>query len=303
MESSTVRQVFTGMGLAVLATLIWSGNFIAARAIITHIPPGMLAFFRWITASIIILPFAIKHLRTDWAIIKRSPLYLIAASLTGITLFNTLVYIGAHYTSAINLALIGTTSSPIFAVILARIFLNEKIGLRKLVGMILCICGVLFVLCQGHFYNLLYLQFTTGDAWALAAALSFAIYNTLVRQKPAGISSTGFLSILFIVGTLLLLPLVAWESYNARPVEWSMNLVYVILFLGIGASVISFLCWNIAVSKLGAGRTALFGNLIPIFSSIEAVIILGEDFTSVHLWSMWLVITGLLLANWPSRTK
>src|SRR5688572_18029988 len=122
---STVRNVFTGMVLAVLATLIWSGNFIAAKGAFGKIPPGTLAFYRWVTASVIILPFAIKHLRPDWAILQRSPLYLFAAALTGITLFNTLVYIGAHYTTAINLALIGTTSSPIFAVILAAIFLKE----------------------------------------------------------------------------------------------------------------------------------------------------------------------------------
>lgn len=301
--NSTVKNVFTGMGLAVLATLIWSGNFIVAKVAFDKIPPGMLAFYRWMTASVIILPFAIKHLRSDWAILKGSPLYLVTASLTGITLFNTLVYIGAHYTSAINLALIGTTSSPIFAVVLARIFLKEKIGGRKLAGMILCVSGVLFVLSKGVLDNLLHLRFTAGDAWALGAALSFAIYNTLVRKKPAGISSTGFLSITFMTGAMLLLPFVAWEAFYDGPVQWSMELVYGILFLGIGASVISFLCWNTAVSKLGAGRTALFGNLIPIFSSIEAVIILRESFTYVHLWGMWLVITGLLLANWPSRTK
>jgi drug/metabolite transporter (DMT)-like permease len=298
---STVKNVFTGMGLAVLATLIWSGNFIAAKGVFAQIPPGTLAFYRWLTATVIIFPFAFAHIRADWKIIKQSPGYLFWVSLTGVTLFNTLVYIGAHYTTAINLALIGTTSSPIFAIILARVFLKEKIGGRKLAGMLLCICGVLFILSRGDLHNLLHLRFTAGDGWVLMAALSFAVYNTLVRKKPAGMSSTGFLFITFSVGTLLLLPLVGWEVSHATPVNWSMNLILVILFLGIGASVISFLCWNIAVGKLGAGRTALFGNLIPVFSSFEAVIILGEEFTRVHIWSMWLVLTGLILANWPSK--
>jgi drug/metabolite transporter (DMT)-like permease len=300
---SAVRNLFTGMGLALLATVIWSGNFIAARGVFEHIPPGMLAFFRWVTATIVILPFAIKTLKADWAIMRRSPGYLFWTALTGITLFNTLVYIGAHYTTAINLALIGTTSSPIFAVILARIFLKEKISGRKLAGMILCVCGVLLVMSQGYLDNLLHLRITTGDVWALMAALSFAIYNTLVRRKPVAVSSTGFLAIIFSIGTLLLVPFVGWEVYKGEQVEWNTNLVLVILFLGIGASVIAFLCWNMAVSKLGAGRTALFGNLIPIFSSMEALIILNESLTDIHLWSMWLVITGLLWANWPSRDR
>ncbi|MBL0133538.1 MAG: EamA family transporter [Chitinophagaceae bacterium] len=64
-----------------------------------------------------------------------------------------------------------------------------------------------------------------------------------------------------------------------------------------------FLCWNIAISRLGAARTALFGNLIPIFSSFEAVILLGEKITSIHIISGLLVIGGLLLANLSSKPK
>jgi drug/metabolite transporter (DMT)-like permease len=300
----TTKNTYTGIGLAVLATLIWSGNFIAAKGVFKQVPPGTLAFYRWLTASLIILPFAIKHLKADnirWSTIKPAMPYLFWASLTGVTLFNTLVYIGAHYSSAINLALIGTTSSPIFAIILARIFLKERIGWMKLAGMILCISGVLFLLSGGSWHNLLHLRFTTGDGWVLMAAFSFAVYNTLVRKKPSGISPVSFLCITFCIGTLLLIPLVAWEMNYASPVQWSLNLMLVILFLGTGASVIAFLCWNIAVGKLGAGRTALFGNLIPVFSSIEAVIILGEEFTLIHLASMVLVFAGIILANWQKN--
>ena len=70
-----------------------------------------------------------------------------------------------------------------------------------------------------------------------------------------------------------------------------------ILYLGLGASVVCFLIWNIAIGKLGAGRTALFGNLIPVFSSFEAVIFLHEEFTWVHIVSILIVFVGLLLAN------
>jgi drug/metabolite transporter (DMT)-like permease len=80
-------------------------------------------------------------------------------------------------------------------------------------------------------------------------------------------------------------------------VSWNYNLLLIILFLGLGASVISFLSWNVAVGHLGAGRTALFGNLIPVFSSIEAALLLHEDFTNVHIVSMILVFTGIIVAN------
>ena len=291
------KNIYTGIGLAVLATLIWSGNFIIARGVIKDIPPISLAFYRWLLATVIIFPFAIKKFRTEWSWVKRSWHYLFWVSLTGVALFNTFVYIGAHYTSAINLALIGTTSSPIMSIIMARIFLKEPIGWMKLLGLVFCITGVLFLLSGGNFQNLLGYKYSTGDLWVLAAAFCFAVYNTLVKKKPPAISPMNFLFVAFSLGTILLFPFFIWEINRSVPVIWDTNLLLAIVYLGLGASVVCFLVWNIAVSKLGAGRTALFGNLIPVFSSIEAVAYLHEEFTWVHIVSMIIVFTGILLAN------
>jgi drug/metabolite transporter (DMT)-like permease len=298
MPLSPRRNIYIGIGLAMLAVIIWSGNFIVARGVIKQIPPLSLAFYRWLIASLIIMPFAIRSFKTEWGVVRQSWHYLFWVSLTGITLFNTFLYIGAHYTTSINLALIGTTSSPIIAIILARIFLKEKIGLLKMAGLVLCISGVVFLLSQGDFQNLLSFHFTVGDGWVLLAAFFFAVYNTLVRKKPTGISPVNYLFIVFSFGTLLLFPFYAWETFHTAPVQWDINLLLIILFLGLGASVICYLCWNLAIGKLGAGRTALFGNLIPVFSSVEATLILKEEFTKVHLASMLLIFTGIIIANW-----
>ncbi len=291
------RNILIGIGLAVLATVIWSGNFIVARGIYKQIPPVSLAFYRWLGATIIILPFAYKKFKLEWQDVKRSWHYFFWISLTGISMFNTFVYIGGHYTTAINLALIGTTSSPIMSVILARIFLKEKIGLMKVLGILICISGVLFLLSRGNLSHLLSFHFTRGDGWVLLAALSFAVYNTMVKKRPAAVSPLNFLFVTFSFGTILLVPFYLWEVTHTNPIEWNMNLLLIILYIAIGASVICFFIWNIAVHKLGAGRAALFGNLIPIFSSLEAVIILHEQFTWVHIVSMVLVFAGILLAN------
>ena len=299
MNHLPLKNIYTGISLAALAALIWSGNFIVARGVYKEIPPISLAFYRWMFASIILFPFAYKQFKTDWKIIKQSWHYLFWVSLTGIALFNTFVYVGGHYTSAINLALIGTTSSPIMANILARIFLKEKIGWFKIIGITLCITGVLFLLAKGDFSNLLSFQFSEGDLWVLLAAFCFAVYNTLVRKKPAAISASSFLLAIFSTGTILLLPFFIWEFNYRQPVVWSTNLAWVIIYLSVGASVICFWIWNIAIQKLGAGRTALFGNLIPIFSSIEAVLWLHERFTINHIISMTIVLMGLVIANLP----
>lgn len=295
--SQQSKNIYIGVGLAVLAAFIWSGNFIIAKGVNKEIPPISLNFYRWLIASLIILPFAIKQFRAQWKLVKQSWHYLFWVSLTGVALFNTFVYIGAHYTSAINLALIGTTSSPIMSIVFARIFLKEKIGWMKLAGMILCTIGVLFLLSNGNFQNLLSLHFSTGDLWMLLAAFCFAVYNTLVKKKPAGISPVNFLFVIFSFGTLMVLPFFIWEFTRSAPVLWNNHLILSILYLGLAASVICFLIWNIAIGKLGAGRTALFGNLIPVFSSIEAAIILHEDFNAVHITSMVIIFAGILLAN------
>jgi drug/metabolite transporter (DMT)-like permease len=292
------NNIYTGIGLAILATLIWSGNFIVAKVVTIKIPPVSLAFYRWLTASIIILPFAIKQFRKELKSVAGSLHYFFWVALSGVALFNTFVYIGAHYTSAINLALIGTTSSPIISVILARIFLKEKISWMKFSGMLLCIAGVLFLLSKGNIQNLFSLHFDKGDLWVLLAAFCFSVYNTLVKKKPASVSPVNFLFIAFSLGTIMLMPFYIWETTYTPSIVWNIEILSAILYLGIGASVICFLIWNIAINKLGAGRTAIFGNLIPIFSSMEAAFILHEKFTIIHFISMLLVLSGILLANW-----
>lgn len=291
------KNSITGITFAVLATLIWSGNFVIARGVYKEISPVSLSFFRWFTATIIILPFAIKKFRNEWNVVKRSWHYLFWVSLAGISLFNTFVYIAGHYTTAINLALIGTTSSPIMSIILARIFLKEKIGLMKVAGVTICIAGILFLLAKGDYENLLLLHFSSGDAWMLLAAFCFAVYNVLVRKKPRSLSAVNFLFVIFLGGTILLAPFFIWEHAHAAAIHWNRSLIISILYLGVGTSVVCYFIWNISIGILGAGRTALFGNLIPIFSSLEAVIILHEEFTWIHVVSMIIVFTGLLLAN------
>src|SRR5262245_48211678 len=120
------KDIVTGIGLALLAVLIWSGNFVIARKVYKQIPPISLAFYRWLLASVIITPFAFNQFRKEWVAIRKSFWYLFWSALFGITLFNTLLYVGAHHSTAINLVLISATSSPIIATILAVIFLKEQ---------------------------------------------------------------------------------------------------------------------------------------------------------------------------------
>lgn len=297
------KDYYIGISLAVLATIIWSGNFVISRAVNQEIPPVSLAFYRWALATVLITPLAYQKFKQQKQLIFQNWKYLFWVSLSGITLFNTFVYVAGHYTSAINMALIGTTSSPIFATIMAIIFLKEKLNIFRIVGMLICIAGIILLLSQGSWKKLASFTFSTGDLWILAGALAFAVYNILVRKKPAGITPVNFLFVIFLFGTLLLLPAYIIELSFTKPVQWNGNIIGSIIYLGLGTSVISFLCWNAALQKLGTGTTVLFGNLIPIFSTLEAVWLLGESINNIHIISGLLVIGGLVIANTLQQKK
>lgn len=297
MTTTHPKNLQKGILLAILATIIWSGNFVVARAMHNNLPPITMAFFRWMTATVIITPFAIRSFINEWAIFKKHWKYFVIIAFFGITVYNTLIYVAGTTLPATNLALLGTSSSPVMSIILAAVFLKEGITPLRITGILTCLAGILLLLSKGSLHRLLHFHFSLGDGWILLAALCFAIYNVLVRKKPAGLSPVNFLFITFVLGFIMLIPAYQWEASQMPPIQWDLSKWMVIGYLGLGNSVLSFLFWNTSITHLGAGRTALFGNLITIFSSMEAVFLLHEPFTIIHWISSILVIGGLVLAN------
>lgn len=294
------KEVIKGIALAIAATILWAGNFIIARDTAGEFPPVSLAFYRWALACILLLPF-LKNVKSDYKIVKQNSFYFLAAGFTGVTVFNTLIYVAGKYSTATNLALIGTTSSPVFSMILAAIFLKEKISLNQFIGLCIILSGIGFLISSGSLENLIALKFSTGDLLVLTSAFIFAIYNILVRKRPAGITSANFLFFTFLSGTILLFPFYLAELFYEPLPELKLKHLLSILYIGLCASVLSFLFWNAAIQRLGAARTALFGNLILVFAAIEAAIFLQEKLTNVQWISGGLVLTGLVIANFKIR--
>lgn len=288
---------YSGFLFALLAVVLWSGNFIVSRALNGSISPIALAFFRWLLATVVLFPIAFPKLRSEWRSTLPHAAYLSMTALAGVTIFNTLVYVAGRYTTATNMALIGTTASPVFVFLFSTVFLRQKHTRFQYAGIFLCIAGILLLLSKGNLYQLSRFRFTTGDLWILGAGLSFAIYTLLVRKKPASLSPLVFLFSLFFLGTLFLLPAFIFDSFFSEPVTWSLEVAGCLLYLGVGASLVSFLCWNSAIRQLGPSRTALFGNLIPVFSTVEAAWILNEEATSLTFISFAIILTGILVAN------
>jgi len=158
------------------------------------------------------------------------------------------------------------------------------------------IAGILMLLTNGQLQDLISFEFHKADWWIMASALAFAIYNIFVKTKPSALHPQVFLTIVFWIGILFLFPFFIREQL-IKPTEINLKNTASVLYLGIGASLIAYLCWNAAIRKIGAGKTALFGNLIPVFSMIEAILILGEQLTTNQVISSILIIAGLVVAN------
>jgi drug/metabolite transporter (DMT)-like permease len=192
---------------------------------------------------------------------------------------------------------------PIVAALLAAYFVNEKLHWKNITGIILGLFGTVYLLTKGQMANILHFQIGSGDLWMIGAGICFGIYIVFVRKKPIGISNNSFLLVLFAIGAILLLPVAAYEMNFVQPIVFNYQLLWIVLYIGIGNSTISYLIWNYAIEKIGAGKAALFGTLIPLLSSIEAVLLLGESFSTAQMVSGCIIITGIVINTWPSPIK
>ena len=295
------KSLLFGYLFALGATAIWSGNFIIARDLNESIPPISLAFYRWTVAVTVLFPFAIKKLITEWKILKKNSLYLSIVSFLGVTIFNTLIYIAGHTTTAINLSLISIIF-PVFIVILSRVFYKEAITIYKTIGILLVLFGVVLLITKGELSKLLNLSFAIGDIWMLLAAIIFALYSILLRKKPTELSVSGFQLSTFILGLAFLFPFFIWETLNSPPIQYESKTIFSILYVGIFASLTAYILWNKAIVNIGATNAGMIYYTLPIFSGFLAYLFLDETIGINHLYSLLLILSGILIATLKKKS-
>ena len=295
------KSLLIGYLFALGATAIWSGNFIIARDLNESINPISLAFYRWTMAVIVLFPFAIKNLITEWNILRKNILYLSIVSFLGVTIFNTLIYYAGHTTTAINLSLISITF-PVIIVILSRIFYKEEITVNKAIGILLVLVGVLLLITKGELSKLLNLSFAIGDIWMLLAAIIFALYSILLRKKPINLSVSAFQLSTFILGLVFMIPFFIWETLSLPPIQFESKTVFSILYVGIFASLTAYMLWNKAIIKIGATNAGIVYYTLPLFSGFLAYLFLGETIGINHLYSLFLILSGIIIATLKKKS-
>ncbi|NNE37021.1 MAG: DMT family transporter, partial [Gammaproteobacteria bacterium] len=170
--------------LLFLAVLFWSGHNVVAKGIIPYVPPLSFTFVRWLIAFFIILPFAWPYLKQDWHLICQWWRRLLLISATGISAFNSFLYVALQTTSAVNVGLISSIF-PVTIALFSHLLLNVSLSRPQVIGMVICFMGVLVVIFRGDPTSITALEFVRGDLWMLLGVFCGALYPVLLHKKPA----------------------------------------------------------------------------------------------------------------------
>ena len=282
--------------LLILTTLFWSGNFVLSRGMHTDIPPMALSFWRWVLALAILLVFCWRSVYTQRQLLIAKHRFIVVQGLLGVTSFNSLIYLAVQTTTAVNAVLINSCI-PILIALCSLTLFKERLSARRWFGILTSLLGVTLIMAGGNPASLLGLEFNRGDLLVLLAGLTWALYSINLRNYPKGLHPFAFQTGIVIVGTLGIVPLYLAELAMGYRMGITGPTMGTIVYVAVFPSVLAFIFWNRAVRDIGANRAGVFIHLMPVFSSILAVIFLNETIEWYHIEGITLVFIGIFLAT------
>ncbi len=292
MTQSNTRLAYI---LLTLTTLFWGGNSVAGKMAVGEISPMLLTFARWIIAVALLAPFAFKDLKNDWPVIRKHWPLLIFYGSIGFTLFNVMLYAALTKTTAVN-ASIMQAAIPASVYLINFAIFRVRVTLWQIAGFIVTLAGVAVVSTHGQIARFASLDFNGGDALVLAAVVIYALYTVCLRFKPK-MNWKSLITILALIAALASLPFVWWEWKSGALVVPTGTGLWVALYAGIFPSIVSQIFFIRGVELIGANRAGIFTNLIPIFGTGLAILIIGEPLEGFHIAALLLVIAGIWLAE------
>ncbi|KQP48710.1 DMT family transporter [Pseudorhodoferax sp. Leaf274] len=284
------------LALIFVTPAFWGVNYLVARSALGVIEPHLLATLRWAMAALL---FAIPtwrelhrhrgHVAAEW---RR---YLVLGAL-GMWICGAWVYIGARTTAAINIALIYALS-PVLIALVSALWLKERFGRVQALGVALALAGVVHVILKGQWASLAGVTLVPGDAWILAATLSWTLYSVLLRRWPSPLSPMARLAAISAAGVVVLLPFTAWEvAQAAAPVLSGRGFVLALVAAAVPGFA-AYLAYAVMQRELGAARVAVVLYLGPIYAAGLAWLFLREPLHGFHAAGMALVLAGIYLVN------
>jgi drug/metabolite transporter (DMT)-like permease len=281
--------------LMVIPGLVWAGNAIVARAVAGELPPIGLAFWRWLLAGVIVLPFAWPHVRRDASTMRKHWPIMVTLSALGIAFFNAGLYLAAESTTALNILML-QTSVPVLIVFATYLIFGDTVTAPQAVGIALSLAGALTLITHGDLHVLAGLDFNVGDLWMLSACILYSAYTALLRLRPE-VHGLSFLVATFFLGALLLLPFYVGEMLLVHPMPLTVTAVLAIGYVAVFASALGYFAYNRAVKLLGANTAGLSVYLVPVFGTVLAIVLLGERPQTYQAVGIALIAAGIVLAT------
>jgi len=280
---------------SLICVTVWGATFISTKILLQTFTPAEILFIRCIIASIALFLCRPQRLKlTD----KKQEFLFIGAGLSGITLYFLFENIALTCTAASNVSVI-ITVAPFFTALFSAWFLkSEKPRGQFYIGFLVAIMGVGLISYNGS----IVLELNPlGDLLAVLAALAWAIYSILTKKIGAcgynmivATRRVFFYGLLFMIPVLLLTETKMTLQELLRPLHLGN-----FLFLGLGASALCFVIWNIAVKFIGAVKTSVYIYLVPVVTVAISTFILKEPLTPALVIGTLLTLIGL----WLSETR
>ena len=279
--------------IAILTVGIWGLTFISTKVLIEHgLSPQEIFLLRFLMAYLGIWFISPRKLFADnW----KDELWLLWGGVTGGSFYFFTENTALEITLATNVAFIVCTAPLLTTILSLLIYKKEKATAGLVGGSLLALVGVALVVYNGHFI----LKISPlGDFLTLLAAFSWAFYSLIMKKMSGRYRTTFITRKIFFYGILTILPafiLHPWQfslSGLWQPAVW-MNL----LFLGVLASLVCFVVWNIILKQLGTVRASNYIYLNPLFTLIGSAVLLDEQFTVMSLMGATLILGGVYWAG------
>lgn len=291
------QNTTSGHFAALFTIIIWGITFISTKILLADFQPIEILFYRILigfTALLVIHPHRLKG--TTW----KQEILFAGAGLCGITFYFLFENIALTYTSASNVGVI-ISIAPFFTALLARWALDgEKQKGRFFIGFLVAIIGIFLISFNGSF--ILKLN-PIGDLLAGLAALVWAVYAVLTKKiSQFGYSTVQSTRKIFSYGLLFMIPAMFLLHFQWGLERFAKPLyLFNVLFLGLGASALCFVTWNLAVRFLGAVKTSIYIYLVPVVTVIASVLILKETITWMSALGTALTLSGLFISGKESK--
>jgi drug/metabolite transporter (DMT)-like permease len=278
--------------LLIVSQILFGSNQIMARLIDGAVPPIGLSFWRWIVATVVVLPFTFKHIRQHGRTVAKEWRIYLGISFCLIVLGNTTIYIALNYTTAINGAIVSSVQ-PAFTFALSWIFFREFVTKGQIIGAVIATMGVIYVISRGDLLFLINLKLNPGDVWMVVSVIGFSMYAVLLRKLPSSVPAILTLNVIQCLGIILLIPFYAWESLYHQPMALNYVTIMSVFWAGIMVAVAAIGLWNYANLKLGANRASGTIHLRLIFITIAAIFMLGERLEIFHFIGFGIIMLGV----------